>query len=138
MNIGILLRKPFQQLVDEIHEDLAMEGYPEIRPAHGVVFQFIGKEGVRLTELAAKAQMTKQSMSYLVEYLEKEGHVERAPDETDNRAKLFRLTKKGWKVVDIAEKAISNFETKCKKKMGAQRYNQLVSLLKELDTSLVS
>src|SRR5450755_2302934 len=106
MNIGILLRTPFQQLVDEIHDNLAREGYPEVRPAQGIVFQFIGKTGARLTELAAKAQMTKQSMSYLVEYLEKEGHVERADDETDKRAKIFRLTKKGWKVVAIAEKSI--------------------------------
>lgn len=71
MNIGILLRKPFQQLVDEIHETLAIEGYPEIRPAQGIVFQFIGKNGSRLTELAIKAQITKQSMSYLVEYLKR-------------------------------------------------------------------
>ena len=70
MNIGILLRAPFQQLVDEIHDNLAKAGYPEVRPAQGIVFQFIGKKGARLTELAAKAQMTKQSMSYLVEYLE--------------------------------------------------------------------
>ena len=115
---------------------LLVEGYPEVRPAQGIVFQFIGKKGARLTELAAKAQMTKQSMSYLVEYLEKEGHVERADDETDKRAKLFRLTKKGWKVVAIAEKSIENFEAKCKKKMGVAKYNQLVKLLKELDNAL--
>lgn len=136
MNIGILLRTPFQQLVDEIHENLAREGYPEVRPAQGIVFQFIGKTGARLTELAAKAQMTKQSMSYLVEYLEKEGHVERADDETDKRAKIFRLTKKGWKVVAIAEKSIGNFEANCRKKMGIAKYNQLVRLLKELDDAL--
>ncbi|HMS50975.1 MAG TPA: MarR family winged helix-turn-helix transcriptional regulator [Chitinophagales bacterium] len=133
MNIGILLRKPFQQLVDEIHETLAIEGYPEIRPAQGIVFQFIGKNGSRLTELAIKAQITKQSMSYLVEYLEKEGHIEKTDDETDKRAKIFRLTKKGWDVVAIAEKAIENFETNCKKKLGAVKYKQLINLLNELD-----
>lgn len=126
------MREPFQQLVEEIHDTLAQAGYPEIRPAHGIVFQFIGKEGARLTELAAKAQMTKQSMSYLVEYLEKEGHLERTDDETDKRAKVFRLTKKGWKVVAIAEKAIHNFETKCKQQMGAAKYKQLLQLLDEL------
>ncbi len=134
MNIGILLRTPFLKLVDEIHETLAQKGYPEIRPAHGVVFQFIGKEGARLTDLANKAQMTKQSMSYLLEYLEKEGHVERGGDESDKRALIFRLTKKGWKVVSIAEQAIQNFESSCKKKLGAIKYKQLLKLLEEMNT----
>src|ERR1043165_8047745 len=110
MNLGILLRNPFQKLVESIHEDLAAAGFAEVRPAHGVVFQFIGKNGARLTELAAKSQLTKQSMSYLVEHLEKHGHVERFVDETDSRAWIFRLTKKGWKVVAIAEKSIAGFE----------------------------
>jgi|ERR1043165_4066452 DNA-binding MarR family transcriptional regulator len=136
MNLGILLRKPFQLLVEEIHGQLAQKGFPEIRPAHGVVFQFIGKQGARLTELAARAQMAKQSMSYLVEYLEKEGHVEKVADESDNRAKLFRLTSRGWKAVAVAEGAISSFELKCKKKLGTTKYNQLLKLLKELDEVL--
>jgi DNA-binding MarR family transcriptional regulator len=133
MNIGILLRQPFQQLVEQIHNDLAEAGYPEIRPVQGVVFQFIGKNGARLTELAEKAQMTKQSMSYLVEYLEEAGHVERADDETDKRAKIFRLTKKGWRVVALAEQSIARFEDNCKKNLGAAKYKQLTALLKELN-----
>lgn len=136
MNIGQLLRDPFQQLVEEIHESLASEGYPEIRPAHGNVFQFIGRNGARLTEMAAKAQMTKQSMSYLVEYLEKEGHVECVQDETDKRAKIYRLTKKGWKAVNIAEKAVQGFEKKCRKKLGRSKYDKLIGLLTELDKEL--
>jgi len=136
VNIGILLRTPFQKLVEKIHEDLAAAGYPEIRPAHGVVFQFIGKKGARLTELAKKAQITKQSMSYLLEYLEKEGHVERLEDETDGRAIKFRLTTKGWKAVDVAESAIAAFELNCKTRLGTTKYKQLLDLLSLLNSTV--
>ena len=136
MNIGILLRTPFQNLVDHIHNSLAEHGYAEIRPAHGIVFQFIGKQGARLTELAAQARMTKQSMSYLLEYLERADYVVRIADETDKRATIFRLTEKGWEVVAIAEEAIAQFERRCKKNLGAGNYRMLVGLLEKLNQDL--
>jgi len=136
MNIGILLRSPFNKLVEEIHEELARRGHPEIRPAHGTVFQFIGKHGARITDMAEKAHMTKQSMSYLVEYLEERGYVERRPDETDRRAMLFSLTKKGWKVVDAAEKAIANVQKDWEKRMGKSAYRQLTELLARLNDAI--
>jgi DNA-binding MarR family transcriptional regulator len=133
MNIGILLRSPFHILVEEIHSKLALHGYPEIRPAHGNVFQFIGKNGARVTDMAEKAQMTKQSMSYLVYYLESYGYVERREDPTDKRALIFGLTEKGKKVEDVAEMAIAEVEQKWEKALGKKDFKKLNSLLKKLN-----
>ena len=45
-----------------------------------------------MSELARRAQITKQSMSELVAHLERHGYVERVPDPDDRRAKLVRAT----------------------------------------------
>src|SRR3954449_9872138 len=79
-NVGILLRIPNQQVVERVIAGLAQAGFDDLRPAHTAVFQHISADGSRLTELADRAQITKQSMGYLVDHLEERGYVERRPD----------------------------------------------------------
>jgi DNA-binding MarR family transcriptional regulator len=80
----------------ELTQRVAAAGYADIRPGHGCVFGGIDPEnGSRLTELADRAMMTKQSVGEVVSDLEKRGYVERIPDPEDGRAKIIRLTSKG-------------------------------------------
>ena len=132
-NIAELLHSPFQSLVDELHEGLAEAGYPDIRPAHGNVFGYIRKEGSRLTELAEQAQLTKQTMGYLVDYLEEHGYVERGPDPDDQRAKIIRLTDEGRELIGVARAIIGRIETRWAELLGEARIEQLRELLKELN-----
>jgi DNA-binding MarR family transcriptional regulator len=132
-NIAELLNGPFQVLVDELHEGLAEAGYPDIRPAHGNVFGYIRKEGSRLTELAERAQLTKQTMGYLVDYLEERGYLEREPDPGDKRAKIVRLTDEGREAVRTARKIMGRIEARWAELLGEDRMEQLRELLTELD-----
>ncbi len=132
-NIAELLRGPFQILVDELHEGLAEAGYPDIRPAHGNVFGYMRKEGSRLTELAERAQLTKQTMGYLVDYLEERGYVERRPDPGDKRAKVVRLTDEGREAVRTAREIMGRIEARWAELLGEDRMEQLRELLKELN-----
>src|SRR3982074_2425673 len=95
-NIGILLRIAFHAVVQGVTEGLARAGFDDVRPAHSAVFQPLKAEGSRLSALAEGAQMTNQSMGYLVDYLQERGYVERVPDPSDRRATLIRLTERGW------------------------------------------
>ncbi|HXF32555.1 MAG TPA: MarR family winged helix-turn-helix transcriptional regulator [Solirubrobacterales bacterium] len=70
-------------------------GITDIRPTHGCVFRFLHGDGMRLTDLAALAGLTKQSVGEIVDDLTALGYIERYPDPTDKRAKLLRLTVKG-------------------------------------------
>jgi len=65
-------------------------------PAHTAVFQHIEADGSRLTDLAERAQITKQSMGYLVDYLEERDYLERHADPSDRRATIICLTDRGW------------------------------------------
>ena len=70
-------------------------GITDVRPTHGCVFRFVHGDGMRLTELASLAGLTKQSVGEIVDDLAGLGYLERYPDPTDKRAKLIRLTEKG-------------------------------------------
>lgn len=130
--LGALLRIPFQAIVARIHEGLVVAGYPDLRPAHLVVFQQMRPEGVRLTELAESAQITKQSMGYIVDHLEEQGYVERVPDPADRRAKIIRLTERGKDVERAAREILRGIEAEWGRHLGKERLRQLRETLTDL------
>ena len=134
--LGALLRIPFQAITARLHTELAAAGFADLSPAQFVVFQHLPAEGARVSELAARAQITKQSMGYLVDYLAARGYVERLPDPADGRAAIVRLTERGW-AVDQAARAISRgVEEEWARRLGRRRMDQLRDLLERLVTSL--
>ena len=135
-NLGILLREPFRIGSDELHRRIAERGHPEIRAPHGNVFQFLDDEGTRVSELARRAQITKQSMAELVAHLERHGYVERVPDPADRRAKLVRSTPRGSEVYAIAREFVAEIEGEWTARLGARKMRQLRELLQELNEAL--
>jgi len=131
-NIGILLRTPVQEVVRRVSAGLADAGFDDLRPAHTAVFQHIKAEGSRLTDLADRAQITKQSMGYLVDYLEQRGYLERRPDPTDRRASLVCLTNRGWDQIRTALAIIASIEEEWGRALGIHRVEELRVLLTEL------
>ena len=131
-NLGILLRDPFQEVVRRVSVGLADAGFDDLRPAHTVVFQHIDAEGSRLTDLAERAQITKQSMGYLIDYLERRGYLERRPDPNDRRAALISLTNRGWEQVRAALAIIATVEEEWATRLGRARMQELRELLGDL------
>ena len=131
-NLGILLRDPFQEVVRRVSVGLAEAGFDDLRPAHTAVFQHIEAGGSRLTDLAERAQITKQSMGYLIDYLEQRGYLERRPDPSDRRAALISLTDRGWEQVGAALRIIATIEEEWAGGLGQPRMQQLRELLGDL------
>jgi DNA-binding MarR family transcriptional regulator len=131
-NLGILLRDPFQEVVRRVSAGLADAGFDDLRPAHTAVFQHIEAGGSRLTDLAERAQITKQSMGYLIDYLEQRGYLERRPDPSDRRAALISLTDRGWDQVRAALRIIATIEEEWTSGLGKPRMQQLRGLLGDL------
>lgn len=133
--LGLLLRLPYQALVARVRDGLVAAGYDDIHFAHLSVFQNLG-DGARASDLAARAQITKQSMGYLVDYLAARGYVERMPDPTDRRAMLIRPTTRGRAVDRAARQLIDQLEQECAARIGEDRLRQLRGLLHELLVAL--
>ena len=135
-NLGLLLREPFRLGSEQLHRRIAERGHPEVRAPHGDVFQFLDAGGTRVSELARRAQITKQSMAELVEHLERHGYVERVPDPSDRRAKLVRATPRGAEVYRLAREAVSEIEREWTSRLGARKMRELRALLEELNEVL--
>jgi hypothetical protein len=85
----------------------------------------LDRDGTRLTELAARADMTHQSMGELVDTLESRGYLTRRPDPADGRARLVCLSAKGTRMLRIAVREIGAIEdgwTQTLKSAGAAIY----------------
>jgi DNA-binding MarR family transcriptional regulator len=135
-NLAILLREPFRAGTELLHERLAERGHPEIRPPHGAALQYLDDDGTQVSELARRAQVTKQSMAELVAHLERHGYVERVPDPADRRARLVRATPRGGEVYAIAREVVAELEARWTAQLGAARMRQLRALLEELNAGL--
>jgi DNA-binding MarR family transcriptional regulator len=131
--LGAMLRIAFQATVARIDEGLQARGFTDLRPAHFVVFQHIHSEGSRITELAEQAQITKQSMGALINYVEACGYVERVPDPKDGRAKIVHLTERGWALDSAAREIMRQTETEWAEKLGEERLAELKQTLKALN-----
>jgi len=128
-----MIRNPVKkEVVRRVSVGLADAGFDDLRPAHTGVFQHIEAGGSRLTDLAERAQITKQSMGYLVDYLEQRGYLERRPDPSDRRAALISLTERGWEQIRAALRIIGTIEEEWGSRLGEPRMQQLRELLGDL------
>jgi DNA-binding MarR family transcriptional regulator len=110
--IMMAFRRTARLMVEELIERLEADGHDGVHPSHHALYENIDPGGTRLTELAARANMTHQSMSELVATLERGGWVERRPDPTDGRARLVCLTPEGTQLVRRGLHHIAEIEAK--------------------------
>ena len=57
-------------------------------------------------------------------------------DPTDGRAKIIRLTERGWEVRRVADEIIASLEEECGHQLGKQRMRQFEDLIKEVTSVL--
>ena len=127
-----LLQDVQRQIADDLHERLWKLGYDEIRPAHGCVFGNMQPHGVRLTDIAERSRITKQSVGEIVSNLEELGYVERIPDPEDKRAKLVRLTPRGQEAQAAARAIFADIEAEWGERIGKKKVANLRAALEEL------
>jgi DNA-binding MarR family transcriptional regulator len=126
-----LLDAAAESVLVEFRRELEDAGYADIRPTHGCVFRFVRDDGMRLTELARLAGMTKQSVGELVDDLVELGYVERIPDPEDRRAKLICLTDRGIEAQRVGFGLLGEIEDRWVERFGATRVKQLRKLLED-------
>lgn len=131
-HIGILFQQLARDFERRARATLRSRGHTGLQPSHQVIFASLGPEGARLTELAARAAMTKQAMGQLVDDLERLGYVERVPDPADGRAKLVRLTRDGRAFLDDAAEVVADIWSDYAELLGERELARLQSRLGSL------
>lgn len=127
-----LLDLAFDAMIAEFRGELEQTEFRDIRPTHGCVFRYVQGEGMRLTEIAERADMTKQSVGEIVDDLAARGYVKRVPDPDDRRAKLICLTERGEEAQAFGLRLFAEVEKRWAGRYGRERIAQLRELLEEI------
>ncbi len=123
-------RKPFIAVVDKASQALAVDmvrqarkrGYPFIRLAHNAVFGTLYGEGGRISDMAVRAGITKQSMGEVVRELVDLGVLEMVVDPTDRRAKIVTYTEFGLEVTNGGMRYLDELERLFRREFGEADY----------------
>jgi DNA-binding MarR family transcriptional regulator len=129
--VGRLLRLAFSHMAEELYA-LISDRWPQVTPAQATVMILLDREGLRVGDLAVRAQVNKQSMSEMVTALEKHGLVERRPDPTDGRARLVMPTVEGWEAMRAGLEAALAIHRRWQVIIGPEKMAALMELLREL------
>jgi DNA-binding MarR family transcriptional regulator len=126
-----------------VFERIAMErlqalGFSELRITHLALIRDLPAEGIRTSDLAELAAMTKQAVGQLAMELEDAGYVARLPDPTDGRAKLLRYTERGLTLLDAIPGVLKSTEAELKRRIGEREFESMKRSLTKLTASMRS
>lgn len=128
-NVGRAIFEATRVVEADILQVLAEEGFSDLRRLHLNLYRNLELDGTRLTDLASRANMTKQGMQELVDRAEKLGYVERRPDPLDRRAKMVVFSKRGLKLLEALHKAVIFMERRMAQRIGERSVRQIARLL---------
>lgn len=127
-----LLGRLLRQFRSELLAPAAGAGFDDLRDAHLQIFGNIGIDGIRLTHLAARAQLSPAATSALVDDLQASGYLERHPDPSDGRAKLIYPTRRGRRALDAAGDRVAEIEQRWADIVGRLAFDAAMQTLQDL------
>jgi DNA-binding MarR family transcriptional regulator len=134
--VGALLGVVWQWVRDQLYAGVVAAGYDDLNAAHVGLWRYPGLEGLRPSQLADRRGITKQSVNDLLGYLEQHGYLLRVPDSVDGRARVIRLTPKGWRLQKTIYAEAASAQLRIEEILGPRRYAQLHSSLELLTEQL--
>ena len=124
------------RLTRQFRQDLAAphveQGYGDIRDPHLQIFGNIRTGSIRLTDLAARAQLSLAATSELVNDLQALGYLTRQPDPLDGRAKLIELTDRGRALLADAGHRVADIEFRWSELVGDDDFAHMCATMQRL------
>ncbi|GAY09127.1 transcriptional regulator, MarR family [Pseudonocardia sp. N23] len=121
-----------QRFRHAVLEVAAEHGVTDVREAHLPVLGNVGVDGVRLTTLARRAQLSLAACAELVDDLQRKDYLERRRDPTDGRAKLIVPTPRGRELLELAGRRVAEIETAWGDRVGPTEFEQAMRTLDRL------
>ena len=118
-NLGRLLFSATDLFVRDKLRIVNAGGFGAVTEVQMALVQNLDLHGTRLTTIAARANMTKQSMLELVDKAEAQGLIERRSDPDDQRAKMVTFTPSGLDMLDRVREGVAAAEQRMEAVMGA-------------------
>jgi DNA-binding MarR family transcriptional regulator len=134
--VGALFRVVWQWVREQLYAGVVAAGFDDLNAAHVGLWRYPGLEGLRPSQLADRAGITKQSVNDLLGHLEGHGYLVRAPDSADGRARVIQLTAKGRRLEATIYASAGAAQLRIAEILGPRRFAQLHSSLELLTEQL--
>jgi DNA-binding MarR family transcriptional regulator len=126
----------WQWVRDQLYAGVVAAGYDDLNAAHVGLWRYPGLEGLRPSQLADRRGITKQLLNGLLGHLEQQGYLLRVPDSADGRARVIRLTSKGWRLQNAIYAEAGAAQLRIAEILGPRRFAQLENSLALLTEEL--
>jgi DNA-binding MarR family transcriptional regulator len=130
-NLGFLLAKASQRWNELLGRRFTASGFEEVRPSYGsVLLPLFERDGLRMSEIAARSRLSKQTMTTLVRLCERDGLVSRTSDPGDGRAFRIYLTERARSFRPVADEILRELDATVVAALGQQRQQTLTRALR--------
>jgi DNA-binding MarR family transcriptional regulator len=130
-DVGFLLAKASQRFNEVLMARFAERGFPEVRASYGsVLVPLFEQDGLRPSEIGARARLSKQAMTSLVKACEQDGLVVRDRDPADGRAFRVSLSGRGRELRAVAGELLRELDRELVAVLGRRDRDALVRALK--------
>jgi len=124
-NLGRLLLVAVDNWQTVLVRGLQKAGFRNFRSTHMNVLRHIDIGGTRISEIADRANVTKQAIGKLIADCEKRGLVKTIDDPTDGRAKIVLFTKQSREVIMAERAIIAGIDARLRKRLGLKAFASL-------------
>lgn len=132
LTIGSMLRAAWNELIDEVLEELVIAGFDDLRPVHRSILRDVLTANLRPSELGARLGLSKQAANDLVREFEANGYITLEPDPDDGRAKRIVATERGWRASEKAQASSNAVGRRWAELVGSERYAIFEDVLREI------
>lgn len=132
-NLGFALAKASQRWNERLADAFKRAGYGEISPSYGsILLPLFEEDGLRMGELARRANLSKQAMTTMIRVMERKGLITRRRDPADARASRIFLTLRTRRFQTAAERVLAEMARRVEARLSPAEIAQLSQHLKIL------
>lgn len=122
----------WEQVQDEVYAGVMAAGFLDLRPMHRPAMRHPPIDGLRPSQLAARTNLSKQAANDLLRELEKMGYLRLEPDPSDGRARIIRLTERGWRFQHVSAELARSVGVRWAKTIGQDRFDAFAETLRTI------
>lgn len=127
-----LLSMALRTSLDQLHQELAEAGFPELRPTHGYALNAIARGEATASDLAAGLGISKQGAAKVIALLLETGYIEQSRDPHDGRNRPVRLTARGRAAVKASVRIQEALQRRWESHASAADVQALVTTLERV------
>ncbi len=131
-DFGILLHLAFAAFKEELHRQLAKDGFDDLGNSFGFVFRALDAAPLSLRDLAARLAISPQGALKIVDEMVAKDYVLRQADPADGRVTRLTLAPRGRKAIAAAKRCHRRFEARLAEQLGQRRVADTRAVLAEI------